>query len=82
MSLIPENVCDLLNKNVLFIWGSGNSPEQLQLATDQIRAMNCSKVTMENAERLVMCKYFSYFINKKKIHFQNRIYVVFSFTPC
>ena len=61
MSLIPESVRDLDNKTVLFVWGPGNSPHQLQLATDQIRSMKCSKVIMENAERLVLCKYFCYF---------------------
>jgi hypothetical protein len=78
MSLIPDSMNDLDNKTVLFVWGSGNSPDQLQLATDQLRSMNCSKVIVENSERLVMCKYYLNLINI--IYFQRKSnYIFFSF---
>jgi len=54
MSLLPEDVCDLGNKTVLLVWGSGNSPEDLKSVSDQLHALNCIEVVVENAERLTM----------------------------
>ena len=56
MSLIPEDVCDLANKTVLLVWGSGINPEDLKNVSDQLSGLKCREVVVENAERLIMCK--------------------------
>ena len=56
MSLIPEDVCDLANKTVLVVWGSGINPEDLKNVSDQLSGLKCREVVVENAERLIMCK--------------------------
>nr|CAG4635114.1 EOG090X0FGQ [Alona affinis] len=57
---IPENVLQgVKGKSVLLVWGPGNSTDDLQKLSDELRARECSQVVMEHAERLAISSHSS-----------------------
>lgn len=57
MALIPESVPqNLSGKVVLIVWGPGNSTDELQRISEELRARQCGQVVMEHVERLLVCK--------------------------